>query len=255
MLTQKAKGGCVSVVAVIPARYASTRFPGKLLAKQTGKYLIQHVYEQVCRASLIDSVLIATDDERIGKACDEFGAKWRMTRADHQSGTDRIAEAVDKLEAEIIVNVQGDEPEIEPSNIDCLIELLQRDEKADMATLTAVFGPKEDIDNPNVVKVVVNRKGHALYFSRWAIPYKRDKESARPIYKKHLGIYAYRKEVLLKLSKLETSPLELAEKLEQLRALENGMIIAVAEVEHSTVGIDTPEQYEEFVKRYKIAHG
>jgi 3-deoxy-manno-octulosonate cytidylyltransferase (CMP-KDO synthetase) len=239
----------VSVVAVIPARYASTRFPGKLLAKQTGKYLVQHVYEQVCRASLIDNVLIATDDERIGKACDQFGAKWRMTRTDHQSGTDRIAEVAAELDAEIIVNVQGDEPEIEPGNIDCLIKLLQRDEKADMATLAAVFGPDEDVDNPNVVKVVTNRQGHALYFSRRAIPYKRDKESERPVYKKHIGIYAYRKEVLLRLSKLETSPMESAEKLEQLRALENGMIIAVAEVEHSAVGIDTPEQYEEFVRR------
>jgi 3-deoxy-manno-octulosonate cytidylyltransferase (CMP-KDO synthetase) len=239
----------VSVIAVIPARYASTRFPGKLLAKKTGKYLIQHVYEQVCRAGLIDSVLIATDDERIGIACDEFGAIWRMTRTDHESGTDRIAEVAAGLDADIIVNVQGDEPEIEPGNIDCLIELLQRDEKAGMATPAAVFGPKEEVDNPNVVKVVTNRRGHALYFSRWAIPYKRDKDSERPVYKKHIGIYAYRKEVLLKLSKLKMSPLESAEKLEQLRALENGMTIAVAEVEHSAVGIDTPEQYEEFVKR------
>ena len=242
----------MSVIAVIPARYASTRFPGKLLAKKTGKYLIQHVYEQVCRAGLVDSVLIATDDERIGIACDEFGARWRMTRTDHQSGTDRIAEVAAELDVDIIVNVQGDEPEIEPGNIDCLIELLRSDKKADMATLASVFAPNEDIDNPNVVKVVTNRQGHALYFSRWAIPYKRDKDSERPVYKKHIGIYAYRKEVLLKLSKLETSPMESAEKLEQLRALENGMTIAVAEVEHSAVGIDTPEQYEEFVKRYKI---
>jgi len=242
----------VSVAAIIPARYASTRFSGKLLAKQTGKYLIQHVYEQVCRAGLIDSVLIATDDEKIGRACDEFGAKWQMTRTDHVSGTDRIAEVAAELDAEIIVNVQGDEPEIEPGNIDCLIELLRSDKKADMATLAAVFGPKEDVDNPNIVKVVTNRQGRALYFSRWAIPYKRDKESERTVYKKHLGIYAYRKEALLKLSKLEPTPLELAEKLEQLRALENELIIAVGEVEHSAAGIDTPEQYEEFVKRYNI---
>ena len=240
----------MSVVAIIPARYASTRFPGKLLAKQTGKYLIQHVYEQVCRASLIDSVIIATDDEKIGRACDEFGATWQMTRSDHVSGTDRIAEAAAELDVEIIVNAQGDEPEIEPNNIDCLIELLRSDKKADMATLAAVFGPKEDVDNSNIVKVVTNRQGHALYFSRWAIPYKRDKESERPVYKKHIGIYAYRKKVLLRLSKLEPTPMESAEKLEQLRALENGMTIAVAEVEHSAVGIDTPGQYDEFVKRY-----
>ena len=242
----------MSVVAIIPARYASTRFPGKLLAKQTGKYLVQHVYEQVRRVSLIDNVLIATDDERIGKACDQFGAKWRMTRTDHQSGTDRIAEVAAELDAEIIVNVQGDEPEIEPGNIDCLIELLHNNKQADMATLASVFGPDEDVDNPNVVKVVTNRQGYALYFSRWAIPYKRDKDNERPVYKKHIGIYAYRKEVLLKLSKLETSPMESAEKLEQLRALENGMTIAVAEVEHSAVGIDTPGQYDEFVRRYNM---
>ena len=237
------------VIAVIPARYASTRFPGKLLAKKTGKYLLQHVYEQVCQAKLPDQVLIATDDERIRRACEEFGADWRMTRVDHQSGTDRIAEAVGGLEADIIVNVQGDEPEIEPANIDQLVGLMQADEKADMGTLAAEIGAEEEINNPNVVKVVIDKQGHALYFSRWPIPYQRDNEGPSPVYQKHIGIYAYRKEILLRLSRMEPTPLEMAEKLEQLRALENGMVIAVSEVIHAAVGIDTPEQYEEYVKR------
>ena len=238
-----------NVVAVIPARFGSTRFPGKLLAKKTGKYLIEHVYEQVCRSELIDKVMIATDDDRIVDACAEFGAECRMTRADHLSGTDRIAEVAEHLEVEIIVNVQGDEPEIEPGNVDRLVELLRQDSQADMATLSAVFGMGEDIHNPNVVKVVTDRNGHALYFSRWPIPFQRDKEGQKPTYYKHLGIYGYRRDVLLKLSKLKPTPLELAEKLEQLRALENGFVIAVTEVEHAAVGIDTAQQYDEFVSR------
>jgi 3-deoxy-manno-octulosonate cytidylyltransferase (CMP-KDO synthetase) len=167
----------VGVVAVIPARYASSRFPGKLLASQSGKYLIQHVYEQVCQAKLLDSVLIATDDDRIGRACEEFGARWRMTRADHPSGTDRIAEAASELDAEIIVNVQGDEPEIVPANINRLVECIEGDPVADMATLAAVFGSGEDIGNPNVVKVIVDQRGRAIYFSRHPIPYHRDEDA------------------------------------------------------------------------------
>ncbi len=243
----------MNVVAVIPARYASSRFPGKLLAKETGKYLIEHVYEQVCQAGLVDRVLIATDDRRIGQASDEFGAPWRMTRTDHISGTDRIAEVAGSLEADIIVNVQGDEPEIEPESIDQMIELLRGDDRADMATLAAPFPPgeDEDVNNPNVVKVVVDRNGHALYFSRWPIPYQRDEKDNKPLYRKHLGVYAYRREVLARLSKLEPTPLEKAEKLEQLRALENGIVIAVGQVDRSAEGIDTSEQYSKFVKRYK----
>jgi len=244
-------GGYVKSVSVIPARYASTRFPGKLLARQTGKYLIQHVYEQVSQAKLIDEVLIAVDDERIGRACDAFGAKWRMTSGDHTCGTDRIAEAAADLDADIIVNVQGDEPEIDPANIDQLVKLLGEDEKADIATLAAVFQPDEDINNPNVVKVVVSRGKHALYFSRWPIPYNRDNVDQADVYRKHLGIYAYRRDALLRFSKLQPTPLEKMEKLEQLRALENGMTIEVGDVEHGAVGIDTPQQYEDFVKRYK----
>jgi 3-deoxy-manno-octulosonate cytidylyltransferase (CMP-KDO synthetase) len=244
----------VNIVAVIPARFASSRFPGKPLAKDTGKYLIQHVYEQVCQAESLNEVWIATDDERIGRACDEIGARWRMTRPDHPSGTDRIAEAVADLDTQIIVNIQGDEPEISPDNIDHLVQLLQNDPQADMATLSAAFDKNEDPANPNIVKVVADRHHHALYFSRWPIPFNRDPHEQGNIkYCKHLGLYAYRREALLKLSQLKPTPLELAEKLEQLRALENGMVIAVAEVEHTAAGIDTPQQYEEFVTRYKTS--
>lgn len=237
------------VAAVIPARYDSSRFPGKILARKTGKFLVQHVYERVCQARLVDQTIIATDDERIGRACDEFGSVWQMTRRDHASGTDRVAEVADRIDAEIIVNVQGDEPEIAPANIDTLVKLLQTDDGADMATLAAAFNSSagEDINNPNIVKVVTDKWGRALYFSRWPIPYYRDAGGA---HRKHLGLYAYRRDILGRLSLLEPTPLEKAEKLEQLRALENGMTIAVADVEHTAVGIDTPQQYEEFVERY-----
>ncbi len=240
----------MKTIAVIPARYASTRFPGKLLAKETGKYLIQHVYEQVSRAGNIESVLIATDDRRIGEACDEFGAKWCMTRADHPSGTDRIAETAAGLEADIIINVQGDEPEIEPANLETLAGLLKKHSFADMATLAAPFGKNEDVSNPNVVKVVLNNWGSALYFSRSIIPYQRDARSDKPVYYKHLGTYAYRREMLHQISQLKPTPLEQAEKLEQLRVLEYGYAIAVGIVDHAVAGIDTPEQYKAFVERY-----
>lgn len=243
----------MSVIAVIPARYASSRFPGKLLAADTGKYLIQHVYERVIQASILDSVIIAADDERIGQTCEEFGARWQMTDVGHASGTDRIAEAVGNSDAKIIVNVQGDEPEIQPDHIDQLVACLQNDTTADMATLSSSFLPGEDINNPNVVKVVTDNKDHALYFSRWPIPYHRDEAKAvnNRLYLKHIGIYAYRKDALLKLSGFQPTPLEISEKLEQLRALENQMMIAVTQVAHHAVGIDTPEQYRDFVKRYR----
>jgi 3-deoxy-manno-octulosonate cytidylyltransferase (CMP-KDO synthetase) len=166
---------------------------------------------------------------------------------------DRIAEATANLQADIIVNVQGDEPEIDPGHIDRLVHLLREDDEADMATLAALFQPQEDVNNPNVVKVVVDRHHHALYFSRWPIPFCRDEGPARPagLHRKHLGLYAYRQAVLGQLSSWPPTPLEQAEKLEQLRALENGLVIAVADVEHQTTGIDTLEQYRDFVKRYQ----
>ena len=151
----------MDVLAVIPARYASSRFRGKVLANKTGKYLVQHVYERLCAARLVDEVLIATDDERVADACRSFGANCLMTRADHTSGTDRIAEAAARCDAEIVVNVQGDEPEVDPANIDRAIEVLRADEQADMSTLAAAFEGGEDINNPNVVKVVCDRAGRA----------------------------------------------------------------------------------------------
>ncbi|MCH9021593.1 MAG: 3-deoxy-manno-octulosonate cytidylyltransferase [Planctomycetes bacterium] len=238
----------MSVIAVIPARYASTRFPGKPLAKKTGKYLVQHVFEQVQKADLIDGILIATDDLRIFSACEEFGAKCKMTSPSHPSGTDRIAEVACDLDASIIVNIQADEPQIDPKHIDLLVKLLQSDKQADLATLAAPFDPQDRLDDPNIVKVVIDCKDRALYFSRSCIPYEPKPDHPGPCHHKHIGIYAYRKQALLTLSRLEPSALERVEKLEQLRALENGLMIAVARVEHHAVGIDTPQQYEEFVR-------
>ena len=243
----------MSITAIIPARYGSMRFPGKPLARETGKYLIEHVYEQVSKAKSLDSVLIATDDVRIAEACESFGGAYEMTRADHQCGSDRLAEVVERRsDIDLIVNVQGDEPEIDPESIDILVELIRHDESVDMATLCAIIEQEREVSDPNVVKVVLDNNNHALYFSRSTIPYNRDGGQWQGMYRKHLGIYAYRREALLKFSKLSQTPLELVEKLEQLRALENGFTIAVGEVEHTAVGIDTPEQYSEFVSRNKF---
>ncbi len=242
----------MSIAAIIPARYASTRFPGKPLAKETGKYLIEHVYEQVCKAATIDSVIIATDDQRIYDACLEFGADCEMTRDDHQCGTDRLAEvSCRRPEFDLIVNVQGDEPEIDPMGIDRLVNLMLDDPDAGMATLCAEITNELELSNPNIVKVVTGRKKQALYFSRSPIPYNRDNGEWRGAYYKHLGIYAYRKETLLAFSQMAQTPLEVMEKLEQLRALENGIKIAIDKVDHIAVGIDTPQQYADFVSRYK----
>ena len=242
----------MSIVAVIPARWASTRFPGKLLANKTGKPLIAHVYDQVCKATRLDRVIVATDDERIADACRAVGAEFRMTRTDHATGSDRIAEVAEDLEAEIIVNVQGDEPEISPAHIDMAVNLLQEDESADITSLSSLIESKEEFENPNVVKVVLDLQKHALYFSRWPVPYVRntDEKSVKSQQRKHIGLYVYRRLALLKLSRLPLTPLERCECLEQLRALENGMVIALVDVDHPAEGIDTPEQYERFVKRF-----
>jgi 3-deoxy-manno-octulosonate cytidylyltransferase (CMP-KDO synthetase) len=242
----------VKAIAIIPARYASTRFPGKPLVKETGKYLIQHVCEQVGRASSITEVIVATDDERIAQAVRSFGGRVAMTRADHPSGTDRVAEVAQGLDAEIIVNVQGDEPEIEPAGIDKLVGLLAGDPAVQIGTLACPFGADTDPTDPNAVKVVLDARGRALYFSRSLIPYPRD-TAGRPDrpgrWLLHLGIYAYRRSFLLKLAKLPPTPLEQREKLEQLRVLENGLTMAVGIVEKAAIGIDTPEDYAAFVGR------
>lgn len=237
-------------VAVIPARFASTRFPGKPLVNRTGKYLIQHVVERVQKAQLISRCIVATDDTRIADAVKSFGGHVAMTRYDHPNGTSRIAEVVERLDpkdSSLIVNVQGDEPEIEPQVIDELIQGLANDPDAPMATLASEFAPDEDPTNPNIVKLVVGVNGRALYFSRSLIPFDRDKRGAKPL--KHPGLYAYRRDFLLKYVTLAPSPLEQLEQLEQLRALEHGYPIAVVRAQTAHHGIDTPEQYEEFVRR------
>ncbi len=239
-------------VAVIPARYASTRLPGKPLLNRTGKFLIQHVYEQVCRARRLSKVIIATDDRRIYEAVESFGGCAAMTSEAHQSGTDRVAEVAAGLCADIIVNVQGDEPEIEPGRIDRLVELLETGRDCDMATLACPFPEEADPADPNAVKVVVDSDGRAIYFSRSPIPYPRDGKSLlehRSEFLLHIGIYAYRRDFLLRLASWPAGRLERIEKLEQLRVLERGVGIAVGVVERSAVGIDTPGDYEAFVKR------
>lgn len=248
----------MSVHAVIPARYDSTRFPGKPLANQTGKPLIQHVVEQARLAKSIDKVFVATDDQRIFDAVQAFGGDVIMT-GEHANGTSRIAEAVSQIpeseQPQIVVNVQGDEPEIEPALIDAAIDALQMDPDAGMSTLASTFAPNEDPADPNIVKVVVSTQNRALYFSRSLIPFVRDAdEPTRPdMFLKHPGLYAYRRDFLIKYITLPPTPLEQIEKLEQLRVLEHGLPIAVARVDSRHHGIDTPQQYDEFVTRFRAS--
>jgi 3-deoxy-manno-octulosonate cytidylyltransferase (CMP-KDO synthetase) len=257
--TPAAEPAAAPVLAVIPARYGSTRFPGKPLANQTGKFLIQHVVEQVRRAASVGRIIVATDDRRIFEAVQTFGGEARMTRPDHPNGTSRIAEVVAALSPtldsgpgtlDFVLNVQGDEPEIEPAVIDQLVAGLRADPAAPMATLAADFAPDEDPANPNIVKLVCTATAplRALYFSRSLIPFDRDGRGVRPL--KHPGLYAYRRDFLLRYVTLPPTPLEQAEQLEQLRALEHGYAIAVVKTIVRHHGIDTPEQYAQFVRRW-----
>ena len=244
----------MTFTAIIPARYASTRFPGKPLAVLGGKTVIQRVYEQV--KSVLSDVYVATDDERIFSCVESFGGKAVMTRKDHQSGTDRIQEAVEKTatQADVIINVQGEEPFIQPSQIQTLMQLFD-DPSTQIGTLGKLFESIEAVENPNSPKIVTDMKGFALYFSRSVIPYIRGKERQNWFngypFLKHLGVYAYRREVLSEVTKLPQSSLEKAESLEQLRWLQNGYRIRVGMTDVETVGIDTPEDLqraEEFLK-------
>jgi 3-deoxy-manno-octulosonate cytidylyltransferase (CMP-KDO synthetase) len=283
----------VKVIVCIPARYGSTRFAGKVLAKDTGKFLIQHTWERACLAKLPGKVIIAADDKRIADAAKSFGAECILTSPKHKSGTDRIAEAIKKLADsgqriadsrelktknsklktkrhtlnadDIIINLQADEPEIDPQNIDYLANLLIKNKDCPMATLATGFQNAKQIADPNIVKVVVTSHEsratshgpiRAIYFSRSVIPYDREKGGIGDMkqYLRHVGIYAYRKDFLLKITALRQTPLEKIEKLEQLRAIENGFDILVGKVKHTCDGIDTPQQYVEFVKRYKNSH-
>ena len=248
----------MEAVAVIPARYASTRFPGKPLAQDTGKHLIQHVCERLAGAKRIRDVIVATDDERIRAAVESFGGRAVMTREDHPSGTDRVAEVVAGLDAELILNVQGDEPEIDAAHLDLLVDRMAQDSDAEVGTLCCPFAKDADPRDPNRVKVVVASNGRALYFSRSLIPFPRDAagvpgESADWLL--HVGVYAYRRDALTKLAALPPSRLEQVERLEQLRALENGMAIAVVRVDRAAPGIDTPDDYAAFVARWRERSG
>jgi 3-deoxy-manno-octulosonate cytidylyltransferase (CMP-KDO synthetase) len=238
---------------VIPARFASSRLPGKPLLKATGKFLIQHVYEQACQSSAA-AVLVATDDERILNAVRSFGGVAVMTRGDHPSGTDRIAEVAAHLDADVIVNLQGDEPLIAPATLDMLPSLLERDADADVATLAVPITSREQWHDPNCVKVVRDRHGRALYFSRSPIPFVRDDEPdfgpPQQLFLQHLGLYAYRRTFLLELAGQAPQPLEQLEKLEQLRVLALGRRIQVGVVAHAGRGVDTPADYERFVQTY-----
>jgi 3-deoxy-manno-octulosonate cytidylyltransferase (CMP-KDO synthetase) len=242
-------------IAVIPARYASTRFPGKPLAVLGGKTVIQRVYEQA--ANVLSEAYVATDDKRIFNAVEAFGGRAVMTRADHKSGTDRIEEAVEKIatDADVIINIQGDEPFIQPSQIKTLMHLFD-DPETQIGTLGKPFETMDAVENPNSPKIVTDRRGFALYFSRSIIPYIRGVDQKEWLghypFLKHLGVYAYRREVLVEVTRLPQSPLEKAESLEQLRWLENGYRIRVGITEMETVGIDTPDDLtraEEFLKQ------
>src|ERR1051326_90746 len=230
-----------AAIAIIPARFNSTRFPGKAIVNIKGKPLIEHVYRRVARASLVTRIVVATDDRRIADAVERFGGSAFMTRDDHPSGTDRLAEAAQGLAPDtLVVNVQGDEPMIEPSDIDRAIGAAQKGDAEIITLMTKISHSKED--DPNRVKVVTDRNGIALYFSRSRIP-------SRGTCFLHIGLYVYRVDFLQKFTKLERTPLEIAESLEQLRAFEHGYRIRVVEVENESWGIDTPEDLQRFLER------
>jgi 3-deoxy-manno-octulosonate cytidylyltransferase (CMP-KDO synthetase) len=246
----------MSAIILIPARYASTRFPGKPLALLKGLPVLQHVYQNSMHSRLADDVIVATDSETIFEKVLAFGGKAVMTSGDHVSGTDRIAEAASSMNYDIIVNVQGDEPLIQPEMIDDVISVLN-DPRASIGTLAIRIKDRGEIFDPNAVKVVFNPEGFALYFSRAPVPYHRDEwkdldrfsvQVPESTVFKHVGIYSYRREVLKQLSEMPPSPLELVEKLDQLRAIENGFTIKVRETVYETFGVDTPEDLERIEK-------
>ncbi len=250
----------MKITAIIPARYASTRFEGKALADIMGKPMVQRVYERVARASLVSEVIVATDDERIAAAVRAFGGRAEMTDTGHETGTDRLAEVAARVDSDVIINVQGDEPLIEPGMIDEAVRPLADDPAVTMATLKSRIKTLHDFLSPNVVKVVTDWEGNALYFSRSPLPNFRDKwndlkdeafASGKLLCYKHVGLYVYRRDFLLQYAQMSPTYLELAEKLEQLRALENGHRIRVVETEHESVGVDTPCDLDKVLERLK----
>ena len=232
------------VIGVIPSRWGSTRLPGKSLLPICGKPLVQHVVERAQACASLDAVLVATDDDRIRDAVQSFGGRVVMTRSDHPSGTDRIAEAITGLEADLVVNLQGDEPLLDPALVDCLVQRMQN-ETWDMGTAAAALLDENALQDPSVVKVVTDARQQALFFSRSVIPYNRDgrvklRVAGRPVYWRHIGLYAYRREFLMRLVAEPPCLLEQMEKMEQLRALHIGCRMLVLETKEMSVGVDTP---------------
>ena len=255
----------MSVLAVIPARYGSTRLPGKPLLEIAGQPMIYHVYQRVARAQSVEQVIVATDDPRIQQVVESFGGRAVMTSPDHRSGTDRVAEVARLLPYEIVLNVQADEPMIRPEMIDALVEVMTSNPGCSIATLACGLGDLDELDDPNVVKVVLRPDGNALYFSRSPIPFPMLPESAQlrtvkeivsyrndliRMFYKHIGVYAYRREFLLQFIRWPSTPLEQCEALEQLRALEHGVAVRVVLTPYSTIGVDTPEDLERVRKLF-----
>ena len=240
------------VVAVIPVRYGSTRLPGKPLVSLAGKPMIQRVYERAKLAQRVNQVIVATDDERIVKAVETFGGEARMTRPDHRTGTERVAEVAAHVEGDVFVNVQGDEPLLDPAAVDAAVNALLEDPPAAIATIATPVKTPADIMDPNVVKTVLDFDGNALYFSRAPIPWVRDTASkVHARHMKHLGLYVFQREALLEYPTLPQGELERIEQLEQLRWMENGWKIRVAEVEHDAVSVDVPEDVARVEKLLK----
>jgi 3-deoxy-manno-octulosonate cytidylyltransferase (CMP-KDO synthetase) len=234
----------LQIVAVIPARFASTRFPGKPLADIDGRPMIEHVYRRVQASPVVSRVIVATDDLRIATTVTGFGGRVRLTRVDHPSGTDRLAEVVSTLDCDVVVNVQGDEPLLDPRAIAEAVAPFA-DPSISITTLYRRITNPAELTNPNVVKLVLDRGGFAMYFSRAPIPHARDPRGGWPPLYKHVGLYAYRRSALLVLASLEPTPLERAEGLEQLRALEHGIRIKAVETAYESLGVDTPGDLEE----------
>jgi 3-deoxy-manno-octulosonate cytidylyltransferase (CMP-KDO synthetase) len=246
----------MDVIGVIPARYSSARFQGKILADILGKPMVWHVWERAKEALVLDDLIIACDDELVAKVVSEFGAKVVMTSKDHSCGTDRIVEVVNPLDVKIIINIQADEPLIQPTMIDSLAHALLDDAGVSMATIMKKIENEQELGDPNVVKVVVDKNNFALYFSRAAIPFHaQNSEVKSPIYYKHIGLYGYTKDFLFTYKNLPVSNLENTECLEQLRVLEEGFRIKVIETKYETIGVDTPgdlEKVKQYLEREKI---
>ncbi|MDO4727398.1 MAG: 3-deoxy-manno-octulosonate cytidylyltransferase [Bacteroidota bacterium] len=242
----------MKIIAVIPARYNSTRFPAKLMQDLNGKTVIRHTYENAKKTALFDEVFVVTDSDIIATEIASVGGKVIMSVKQHESGSDRIAEAVQNMDVDIVVNIQGDEPLIDKDSLKKINDLFRQDvdKKIDLASIMREIKEQKDIENPNNVKVIVDKMGYALYFSRSVIPYKREQNTDVRYYQ-HIGVYAFRKEALMEFYGLEVSPLELAEKLEQLRYLENGRRIRMIETTHVGIGIDTLEDLERARKLLK----